>query len=296
MSNPYEDEARRRPKGRNLKPLLQLTPFLGRYKLQMVLALVALLAAAIATLTVPVAVRRVIDNGFIADNVELVNQYFVVMLAVVLVLAVGSATRFYFVMWLGERVVADIRDAVFSHLLHLSPSFYETQRTGEVLSRLTADTTQIKSAFSSTASIALRNLVMLIGTVAMMVYTSPRLAGLSLLAIPLVVLPLVIYGRKVRSLSREAQDDAGQFGRLRPGAAQRHDHGAVQRAGTRQPVRLCGGHRTGLRRGRPPHLRPRRADGRHHQRGARFHRAAALVWRQRSPQRQSHQRHAFASS
>ncbi|RPH73371.1 MAG: hypothetical protein EHM74_02555, partial [Hyphomicrobiales bacterium] len=153
------------------------------------------------------AVRRVIDNGFIADNVELVNQYFAVMLAVVLVLAVGSATRFYFVMWLGERVVADIRDAVFSHLLHLSPSFYETQRTGEVLSRLTADTTQIKSAFSSTASIALRNLVMLIGTVAMMVYTSPRLAGLSLLAIPLVVLPLVIYGRKVRSLSREAQDE-----------------------------------------------------------------------------------------
>jgi ATP-binding cassette subfamily B protein len=165
------------------------------------------LAAAIATLTVPVAVRRVIDNGFIADNVELVNQYFAVMLAVVLVLAVGSATRFYFVMWLGERVVADVRDAVFSHLLNLSPSFYETQRTGEVLSRLTADTTQIKSAFSSTASIALRNLVMLIGTVAMMVYTSPRLAGLSLLAIPLVVLPLVIYGRKVRSLSREAQDE-----------------------------------------------------------------------------------------
>jgi ATP-binding cassette subfamily B protein len=207
MSNPYEDEARRRPKSRNLKPLLKLTPYLGRYKLQMVLALVALLAAAIATLTVPVAVRRVIDNGFIADNVELVNQYFAVMLAVVIVLAVGSATRFYFVMWLGERVVADIRDAVFSHLLGLSPSFYEAQRTGEVLSRLTADTTQIKSAFSSTASIALRNLVMLIGTVAMMVYTSPRLAGLSLLAIPLVVLPLVIYGRRVRSLSREAQDE-----------------------------------------------------------------------------------------
>ena len=106
------------------------------------------------------------------------------------------------------------------------------------MSRLTADTTQIKSAFSSTASIALRNLVMLIGTVAMMVYTSPRLAGLSLLAIPLVVLPLVIYGRKVRSLSREAQDDAGQFGRLRPGAAQRHDHGAVQRAGTTPASRV----------------------------------------------------------
>ncbi|MFO1122175.1 MAG: ABC transporter transmembrane domain-containing protein [Hyphomicrobiales bacterium] len=207
MSNPYEDEARRRPKSRNLRPLLRLTPFLRRYKLQMVLALIALLAAAIATLTVPVAVRRVIDKGFISDNVELVNQYFAVMLAVVLVLAVGSATRFYFVMWLGERVVADIRDAVFRHLLTLSPAFYESQRTGEVLSRLTADTTQIKSAFSSTASIALRNLVMLVGTIVMMVYTSPKLAGLSLLAIPLVVLPLVIYGRRVRALSRMAQDE-----------------------------------------------------------------------------------------
>ena len=128
------------------------------------------------------------------------------MLAVVVVLALGSALRFYFVMWIGERVVADVRDAVFSHLLKLSPGFFEAQRTGEVVSRLTADTTQIKAAFSSTASIALRNAVMLIGTIVMMVATSPKLAGLSLLALPLVVLPLVIYGRKVRNLSRNAQD------------------------------------------------------------------------------------------
>ena len=206
MSNSYEDEARRRAKSRNFRPLMRLTPFLGRYKLQVVLALVALLAAAGATLIVPVAVRRVIDNGFIAANVDLVNQYFAVMLAVVAVLAIGSATRFYYVMWLGERVVADVRDALFSHLLRLSPEFYESQKTGEVVSRLTADTTQIKSAFSSTASIALRNLVMLTGTIAMMIYTSPKMAGLSLLAIPLIVLPLVTYGRRVRNLSREAQD------------------------------------------------------------------------------------------
>ena len=206
MSNPYEDEARRRPRGRNLRPLLRLTPFLRRYKLQMVLALISLLAAAGATLAVPVAVRRIIDNGFSADNASLVDKYFMAMLAVVVVLALGSALRFYFVMWIGERVVADVRDAVFSHLLKLSPGFFEAQRTGEVVSRLTADTTQIKAAFSSTASIALRNVVMLIGTIAMMVATSPRLAGLSLLALPLVVLPLVIYGRKVRNLSRNAQD------------------------------------------------------------------------------------------
>ncbi|WP_374330560.1 ABC transporter transmembrane domain-containing protein [Aestuariivirga sp.] len=206
MSNPYEDEARRRPKSRNLRPLLRLTPFLRPYRRQMVFALIALLAAAGATLAVPVAVRRIIDNGFTAENALLVDKYFLAMLAVVLVLAIGSAMRFYFVMWIGERVVADIRDAIFSHLLNLSPAFFETQRSGEVLSRLTADTTQIKSAFSSTASIALRNVVMLIGTIAMMVASSPKLAGLSLLALPLIVLPLVTYGRRVRSLSRLAQD------------------------------------------------------------------------------------------
>jgi ATP-binding cassette subfamily B protein len=206
MSNSYEDEARRRPRGRNLRPLLRLTPFLRRYKLQMVLALLALLAAAGATLAVPVAIRRIIDNGFTTENAALVDRYFMAMLAVVVVLALGSALRFYFVMWIGERVVADVRDAVFSHLLKLSPGFFEAQRTGEVVSRLTADTTQIKAAFSSTASIALRNAVMLVGTIVMMVATSPKLAGLSLLALPLVVLPLVIYGRKVRNLSRNAQD------------------------------------------------------------------------------------------
>jgi len=206
MSHSYEDEARRRPKGKDLRPLARLSPYLARYKGRAVLALVALLAAAAATLAVPIAVRRVIDNGFTAANATLVNQYFAVMLLVVAVLALGSSIRFYYVMWLGERVVADIRDALFSHLLRLSPGFYEGQKTGEVVSRLTADTTQIKSAFSSTASIAMRNLVMLAGAIAMMVYTSPRLAGLSLLAIPLVVLPLVTYGRRVRTLSRQAQD------------------------------------------------------------------------------------------
>jgi ATP-binding cassette subfamily B protein len=206
MSNSYEDEARRRPRSRNLRPLLRLTPFLRRYKRQMVLALLALLAAAGATLAVPVAVRRMIDHGFTTENAAMVDRYFMAMLAVVVVLALGSALRFYFVMWIGERVVADVRDAVFSHLLKLSPGFFEVQRTGEVVSRLTADTTQIKAAFSSTASIALRNAVMLVGTIIMMVATSPRLAGLSLLALPLVVLPLVVYGRRVRNLSRSAQD------------------------------------------------------------------------------------------
>lgn len=191
---------------RSLRPLLRLLPFVKPYRTQIILALVALIIASLSTLAVPLAVRRIIDHGFSVSDSLLVNQYFAVMIAVVLLLAASSATRFYYVMWLGERVVADVRNALFSHLLNLSPDFYESQRTGDVMSRLTADTTQIKSAFSSTASIALRNVVMLLGALAMMIFTSPKMSGLATLAIPLIVLPLVTFGRKVRSLSRLAQD------------------------------------------------------------------------------------------
>ena len=201
MTDKTRDES-----ARSLKPLVRLTPYLRRYARQIAIALSALIIASVATLLVPIAVRRIIDHGFTASNATLVNQYFAVMIGVVLLLAVSSAVRFYYVMWLGEKIVADVRDTLFEHLLKLSPGFYETQKTGEVVSRLTADTTQIKSAFSSTASIALRNGVMLIGAIAMMIFTSPKLAGLAGLAIPLIVLPLVTYGRQVRVLSRAAQD------------------------------------------------------------------------------------------
>ena len=206
MARKPETNTRPREGSRSLKPLARLTPFLNRYRRQIIIALVALIIASIATLIVPVAVRRIIDHGFSTSDATLVNQYFAVMILVVLLLAISSAVRFYYVMWLGERIVADVRDTLFEHLLKLSPSFYEIQKTGEVVSRLTADTTQIKSAFSSTASIALRNAVMLIGAVALMIYTSPKLSGLAGLAIPLIVLPLVTYGRRVRELSRLAQD------------------------------------------------------------------------------------------
>ncbi len=170
------------------------------------MAIIALLVAAATTLVIPVAVRRVLDHGFTAETSGVMDNYFGAMLAAVAVLAVSSALRFYFVMWLGERIVADVRDALFSHLTSLTPSFYERQQTGEVVSRLTADTTQIKSAFSLTASVALRNTITFLGAVAMMVYTSPTLSGLAALAIPAIVLPLVTYGRRVRKLSRKAQD------------------------------------------------------------------------------------------
>jgi ATP-binding cassette, subfamily B, bacterial len=195
---------------RDLRPLRRLLPFLAQYKGKVVAALIALAVASAATLTVPIAVRRVLDNGFNSQNSELVNQYFGVMLIVVAVLAISSSLRFYFVSWIGERIVMDLRDALFRHLVTLTPEFYEQQRTGEVVSRLTTDANQIKSAFSSTASIALRNFVMLVGALAMMVYTSPQLSGLAALAIPLVVIPLIFYGRRVRNLARLAQDALAQ--------------------------------------------------------------------------------------
>ena len=205
-SDPFAEEAKRRPKGRSLRPLARLLPFLLQYRSRLLVAFIALVIAAAAMLTFPVAVRRVVDHGFSTEDTTLVNLYFLTMLAVVGVLALASAVRYYFVTWLGERVVADVRSQLFAHLLSLSPAFHETQRSGEVVSRLTADTTQIKSAFSTSASIALRNVAMFIGAAVMMVVTSPKLSGLTLLAIPLIVLPLILFGRKVRALSRRAQD------------------------------------------------------------------------------------------
>ncbi|MGH6779667.1 MAG: ABC transporter transmembrane domain-containing protein, partial [Bradyrhizobium sp.] len=194
-------------KGRSkLRPLLALSPYVGRYRGRVILALIALTVAAITTLLVPIAVRRIIDFGFSPQGVALINSYFSVMIAMVAVLALASATRYYLVMTIGERIVADLRRDVFSHLISLSSSFYDSARSGELISRLTADTTQIKSAVGASVSIALRNLLLFLGAIIMMVVTSPRLSAFVMLAIPLIVLPLVALGRRVRRLSRNAQD------------------------------------------------------------------------------------------
>ncbi len=189
-----------------LRPLLALAPYVARYRGRAFLALIALTIAAITTLVVPVAVRRMIDYGFTPKGIALINSYFSVMIAVVAVLACASAARYYLVMTLGERIVADLRRDVFAHLMSLSPAFFDSARSGELISRLTADTTQIKSAVGASVSIALRNLMLFFGATAMMVFTSPRLSGFVLLAIPLIVVPLVAFGRWVRRLSRGAQD------------------------------------------------------------------------------------------
>ena len=189
-----------------LRPLLALAPYVARYRGRAALALVSLTVAAITTLVVPIAVRRMIDFGFSPEGIALINSYFSVMIAIVAVLAAASASRYYLVMTIGERIVADLRRDVFAHLVSLSPAFFDSARSGELVSRLTADTTQIKSAVGASVSIALRNMMLFIGATAMMVITSPKLSGFVLLAIPLIVIPLVAFGRWVRRLSRNAQD------------------------------------------------------------------------------------------
>ena len=191
---------------RKLRPLMTLVPFMMRYRGRVTLAFIALLIAAIATLAVPLAVRRMIDFGFSAERIGLIDQYFGMMIVVAAVLAVASASRFYLVTIIGERVVADVRAAVFTHVTKLSPAFFDKAMTGELISRLSADTTQIKSAVGVSVSTAVRNVVLFAGAATMMVITSPRLSGFVLGAIPVIVLPLVAFGRMVRQRSRVAQD------------------------------------------------------------------------------------------
>lgn len=191
---------------RALGPLKGLAPYVSRYRGRISLALAALVVAALATLALPVAVRRMIDFGFATDHAALIDRYFAVLVAVAAVLALASACRYYLVTTLGERVVSDLRTDVFARLVTLDGAFYDAARSGELTSRLTADTTQIKSAVGASASTALRNLVICIGAIAMMVVTSPHLSGLVLVAIPLIVLPLMASGRRVRQRSRHAQD------------------------------------------------------------------------------------------
>jgi ATP-binding cassette subfamily B protein len=190
----------------NIRPLRSLVPYVGRYRGRALAALGALILAALTTLVVPIAVRRMIDFGFSAEGVALIDSYFMVMIAVAGVLALASALRYYLVTTLGERIVADLRGDVFSHITALSMAFFDEAKSGELVSRLTADTTQIKAAVGASVSVALRNLVLFIGASAMMVFTSPRLSGFVLAAIPIIVLPLYASGRAVRRRSRSAQD------------------------------------------------------------------------------------------
>ena len=191
---------------KNIKPLRKLWPFLRQYKKQLTYAGLALVVAAGATLALPVALRFLIAAGFTAENSGQINQQFGGLLLLAVVLGVATATRYYFVTWIGERLVADIRNAVYQHVLKLSPVFFESTRTGEVLSRLTTDTTLIQSVIGSSISIALRNALTFVGGLVMLFVTSPKLTGIILLVIPLVLIPIIVFGRRVRHFSRASQD------------------------------------------------------------------------------------------
>jgi ATP-binding cassette subfamily B protein len=183
-----------------------LLPFVARYKGVVAAAFLALVAATSVMLYVPLTIREMIDRGFAAENAEAIDRYFLSLIAVAALVGLTSSLRFFLVSWIGERVVTDLRSAVFDHVIDQSPAFFEKNRTGEIQSRLTTDTTLIKTVVGSTASIALRNAFTLVGAVAMLVYTSPTLSGLVLLAIPAIAFPLLGFGRLVRRLSRKSQD------------------------------------------------------------------------------------------
>ncbi|MFC5756267.1 ABC transporter transmembrane domain-containing protein [Rhizobium sp. GCM10022189] len=193
-------------KSRSLRPLGRLAPYVARYRGMVAGALIALALAAVTSLAIPLAVRRMIDHGFTQADGTFINSYFAMLMVMAIVLAVASALRYYFVITIGERIVSDLRRDVFSHVTRLSPSFFDVNQSGEILSRLTADTTQIKSAVGATASVALRNLILCLGALGMMIVTSPKLSSLVIVAIPVIVFPLVAGGRSVRKRSRAAQD------------------------------------------------------------------------------------------
>jgi len=195
-----------RAKSRKVSLLRRLLPFFKPYGFQVAAAAVMLVAAACFTLLMPVALRRVIDLGFDPDKAEFVDRYFLALVLVAGLLAIATALRYYFVTRLGERVVTDLRRSVYDHAIGMSPRFFETIRTGETLSRLTTDTTLIQSLVSSSVSIALRNVLLMIGGMLMLFVSSTKLALLVLLLVPVIVVPIVFMGRRVRVYSRTAQD------------------------------------------------------------------------------------------
>ncbi len=195
-----------RPRAKSLKPLQTLIPFVRPYRGTLVAALTALLIASGAMLALPIALRYLIDNGFIAQDVGTVNRYFGWFLAAALVFSVFAALRYYLVTWLGERVVADLRNAVYQRVIRMDPAFFEVTKTGEVLSRLTTDTTLVQSISGVGLSIALRSTLNLTGGLLLLVLTSPQLAAYTLVGIPIVILPVILVGRRIRNLSRQSQD------------------------------------------------------------------------------------------
>jgi len=199
-------EAAGRLSTRNLKPLKGLLPFIFRYKGVFAAAMVFLVIAAGASLALPLAGGRLVDQNLSSETLTLLSESWGTLFILMMILAVAASLRYYFITWLGERVVADLREAVFTHITSLSPAFFEVTRTGEVLSRLTTDTTLIQTVVGSTVSIALRSLVMGVGALTMLLLTSAKLTGVVLLTVPILIVTAILLGRWLRTLSRSSQD------------------------------------------------------------------------------------------
>ena len=199
------DSIPERPANRDIRQLARILGFLSPYRRQIAIAMAALVVAASCVLVLGQGLRRVIDRGFSGADAALLDSALFALLAVIVVMAIATYTRFFFVSWVGERVSADIRRAVFGHLLDLSPGFFEVTRTGEVISRLTNDTALLEVVIGSSASFALRNTLIMLGSLVMLLVTSPKLTALVLLGVPLVIAPILLYGRRVRTLSRASQ-------------------------------------------------------------------------------------------
>ncbi|MGY6555874.1 MAG: ABC transporter transmembrane domain-containing protein [Wenzhouxiangella sp.] len=200
------ESEQQRPVSRNLSSLKALKPFIGRYRLQISLAGLFLLVSAAGALAIPLAVGQVIDRGFLAEDLAHINRWFWLLFAAAVVMAVGGGLRFYWISWLGQRVVADVRMAVYQRVLSMSPEFFARTRTGEVLSRLNTDTTLVETLVGSTVSFGIRNLLMLVASSIALILTAPNLAGVIGVLIFLMILPVLVLGRWVRRLSRDSQD------------------------------------------------------------------------------------------
>ncbi|MGM0561515.1 MAG: ABC transporter transmembrane domain-containing protein [Pseudomonadota bacterium] len=201
-----------RPKSRDINILGYLWRFVRPYRLQVAGAMVALTVAAATLLTFGFGIRQLVDRGFTAGDAALLDRALLVLALAIVILSISSFARYFLVSWIGERVIADIRKAVFNHVVSLSPAYFETTRTGEILSRLTTDTTLLQTVVGTSVSIALRNFLLLVGGLVLLMVTSPRLTGLVLIVVPFVVVPIIVYGRRVRKLSRESQDRVADVG------------------------------------------------------------------------------------
>ncbi|MFT6925635.1 MAG: ATP-binding cassette subfamily B protein [Psychromonas sp.] len=195
-----------RPKGDSLKPLKALVPFIRPYKNTLIVAIIILLLASAVTGSLPIVARYLIDSGITSGNADKINFYFKLVVGVILLISILSATRLYLITWLGERIVADIREKIYAQVLRQDPSFFEVTQTGEVLSRLTTDTTLVQAISGVGISIALRSTIMLFISLAGIMYTSPSLTLIIVLLIPAVIGPILWLARRVRKLSRSAQD------------------------------------------------------------------------------------------